>query len=72
VKRETLSKECRMIKNWPDSEAQQILKTLISGEKLKFSLDRQLGNWDKISLNFTPYTPNIYQLTFIRSFTISI
>jgi hypothetical protein len=30
------------------------------GNKLSQDLDRGLGNWDKISLNFTPHTPMVY------------
>jgi hypothetical protein len=30
------------------------------GDSISHALDRKLNNWDKISLNFTPYTPLAY------------
>ena len=42
-------------------EKQGLLSTLITGgNPLSHSLDRYHGNWDKVSLNFTPYTPMAY------------
>ena len=44
-----------------DLEKQGLLSTLITGgNPLSHSLDRYHGNWDKVSLNFTPYTPMAY------------
>lgn len=37
---------------WPPPEP--------GGNTLSHDLDRRNGNWDKISLNFTPYTPMVY------------
>lgn len=31
------------------------------GNELSHNLDKSLGNWDKISLNFTPHTPMAYR-----------
>ncbi|RKY81849.1 hypothetical protein DRQ11_14950 [candidate division KSB1 bacterium] len=37
------------------------LKNVIcGGNELSHQLDRELGNWDKISLNFTPHTPMVF------------
>lgn len=35
---------------------------ICGGDKLSHQLDRDLGNWDKISLNFTPHTPMAYHI----------
>lgn len=39
--------------HWPPPEP--------GGNQLSHSLDRQNGNWDKVSLNFTPHTPMAYR-----------
>lgn len=42
-------------------EEQGLLSTLTTGgNTLSHSLDRNRGNWDKVSLSFTPYTPMAY------------
>lgn len=39
-----------------------LTKVYCGGNELSHNLDRELGNWDKISLNFTPYTPMAYHI----------
>lgn len=36
------------------------LPVVTGGNPLSHSLDRSRGNWDKVSLNLTPYTPMVY------------
>lgn len=36
-------------------------KIVTGGDTLSHSLDRNIGNWDLISLNFTPHTPMAYR-----------
>src|SRR5712691_10877424 len=36
------------------------LPVVTGGNPLSHSLDRYRGNWDKVSLNLTPYTPMVY------------
>ena len=36
------------------------LPPVTGGNPLSHSLDRRIGNWDKVSLNLTPYTPMAY------------
>lgn len=35
-------------------------RIICGGNPLSLDLDKRFGNWDKISLNFTPYTPMAY------------
>lgn len=39
-----------------------LTKIYCGGNELSHDLDRKLGNWDKISLNFTPHTPMAYHI----------
>lgn len=42
-------------------EERGLLPTIVTGgNPLSHNLDRYHGNWDKVSLNFTPYTPMAY------------
>jgi len=39
-----------------------LTRVYCGGNELSHNLDRELGNWDKVSLNFTPHTPMAYHI----------